>query len=257
MPPGRRGGGPPGCGRRRLRSAGVDRRRWSARPSTSTVPLARGRVAQIASASSRCPLPATPHTATISPACRSNDTSCKRALAAIAVGAQVVHRRGRPDRDRPAVDVRRRASVVNTTSRPTISRASSRGDVSATAIGAHVAAIAQHGDAVGHGHHLVELVGDEHHRSAVGRHRPQGREQHLRFLRGEHSGRLVEDQHAGVACQRLEDLDPLLLADRELPHLRRRIDVQAHSAPRAQSPVRRSSGAARARARRARRSRRR
>ena len=42
-------------------------------------------------------------------------------------------------------------------------------------------------------------------------------EQRLGLLRGEHSGRLVEDQHARLAVERLQDLDPLLLADRQLP----------------------------------------
>jgi hypothetical protein len=35
---------------------------------------------------------------------------------------------------------------------------------------------------------------------------------------------LVEDQHAGAAANRLHDLHALLLADRELPDLRSRID---------------------------------
>ena len=39
----------------------------------------------------------------------------------------------------------------------------------------------------------------------------------VRLLRCEHRGRLVEDQHPRVPIEGLEDLDPLLLADRELP----------------------------------------
>ena len=35
------------------------------------------------------------------------------------------------------------------------------------------------------------------------------------LLRREHGGRLVEDQDAGVAVERLEDFDALLLADRQ------------------------------------------
>ena len=38
-------------------------------------------------------------------------------------------------------------------------------------------------------------------------------EQLVRLLRGQHGGRLVEDQHLGAAVERLQDLDPLLLAD--------------------------------------------
>ena len=37
------------------------------------------------------------------------------------------------------------------------------------------------------------------------------------LLRRQHGGRLVEDQDARVAVERLQDLDPLLLAERELP----------------------------------------
>jgi hypothetical protein len=43
---------------------------------------------------------------------------------------------------------------------------------------------------------------------------------------GEHRGRLVEDQQAGVAVERLEDLDPLLEADREVLDQRVGVDRQ-------------------------------
>ena len=43
----------------------------------------------------------------------------------------------------------------------------------------------------------------------------QRREQRLDLLRDEHRGRLVEDEHPAVAVERLQDLDALLLADRE------------------------------------------
>ena len=132
-------------------------------------------------------------------------------------------------------------SDVNTTSRPTMIRASSRVDVSATSTVPTLRAVAQHGDAIGHRHHLVELVRDEHDRPALGRHRPQRLEQHLGLLRREHGGRLVEDQHRGVACERLEDLDPLLLADRQLPDLGRRDRPAGRSARRAPPPARRST----------------
>ena len=46
-------------------------------------------------------------------------------------------------------------------------------------------------------------------------------EQLVGLLRGEHRGRLVEDQQVDVAGERLDDLDPLLGADRQVLHQRR------------------------------------
>ena len=44
---------------------------------------------------------------------------------------------------------------------------------------------------------------------------PQRGEQRLALLRRQHRGRLVEDQDAGAAVERLQDLDALALADRQ------------------------------------------
>ena len=82
------------------------------------------------------------------------------------------------------------------------------------------AAAAQHGDAIGDRHHLVQLVRDEDDGAPLVRHRAQRREERLHLLRRQHRRRLVEDQDARVAVQRLEDLDALLLADGELPDAR-------------------------------------
>ena len=46
------------------------------------------------------------------------------------------------------------------------------------------------------------------------------------LLRGQHPGRLVEDQDAGAAEQGLEDLDPLLHADRQLADRGVEIDLE-------------------------------
>ena len=51
---------------------------------------------------------------------------------------------------------------------------------------------------------------------SVGHRAERGEERH-RLLRREHRGRLVHDQDARLAVERLQDLDALLLADRELP----------------------------------------
>ena len=55
----------------------------------------------------------------------------------------------------------------------------------------------------------------------------QGREQRLGFLRRQHGGRLIQNQDAGIAVERLQDLDPLALADRKIGDAGVRIDRQA------------------------------
>ena len=82
-------------------------------------------------------------------------------------------------------------------------------------------------DPVRDGEHLAELVADEHHAPAVGGHGVERPEQLVDLLRGEDRGRLVHDQDACPAVEELQDLDPLLLADGELPDLRSRVDAHA------------------------------
>ncbi len=84
----------------------------------------------------------------------------------------------------------------------------------------------QHGDAVGDGHHLVQLVRDEDDRPSLGGDLAQRQEQRVGLLRREHRGRLVEDEDTRVLVEGVEDLDALLLADTELPHVRVRVDRQ-------------------------------
>jgi hypothetical protein len=69
-------------------------------------------------------------------------------------------------------------------------------------------ALAQHQHAGGDGHDLVQLVGDEDDGEAAGEREAQRAEERLGLLRGEHGGRLVEHEDAGVAVERLEDLRP-------------------------------------------------
>ena len=73
----------------------------------------------------------------------------------------------------------------------------------------------------------MQLVRDEDDRASFVRHHTQRLEQRLRLLRCQHGGRLVEDQDARLAVQRLQDLHALLLADRELPDPRARVDREA------------------------------
>ncbi len=69
-----------------------------------------------------------------------------------------------------------------------------------------------------------------------GHHLGQRGEQRLAFLRRQHRGRLVEDQDARVAVQRLEDLDPLPLADRQAADPRLRLHRQAEALRHLQQP---------------------
>ena len=87
-------------------------------------------------------------------------------------------------------------------------------------------AAAQDGDPVGDLGHLVQLVADEDDRHALARQRPEDLEQLLRLLRREHRSRLVEDEDVGVPVERLQDLDPLLLADRDVLDARGRVDPE-------------------------------
>ena len=67
---------------------------------------------------------------------------------------------------------------------------------------------------------------DEDHGLAARREAADHLEQLLRLLRGEHGGRLVEDEDVRVAIERLQDLDALLLPDGDVLDPRRRVDRQ-------------------------------
>ena len=74
----------------------------------------------------------------------------------------------------------------------------------------------QDGDPVGDLEHLVQLVADEDDRHALALEALEDPEELLRLLRREHRGRLVEDEDVRAAVERLQDLDALLLADRDV-----------------------------------------
>ena len=117
-------------------------------------------------------------------------------------------------------------STRSSTLRPTISSASSSVEVSAVAPVRHHRALAHDRDVVGHRHDLAQLVGDQHDRAALVAQVAQDAEQMVGLLRRQHAGRLVQDQHLGAAEQRLEDLDPLLEADRQVVHHGVEIDLE-------------------------------
>ncbi len=91
---------------------------------------------------------------------------------------------------------------------------------------AHRAAQAQHGDAVGHGQHFLELVRDEDDGLALRYERAHDLEQFADLLRGQHRGRLVEDEDVGLAEEQLDDLDALLHADRQVFNVGVRVHFQ-------------------------------
>ena len=80
----------------------------------------------------------------------------------------------------------------------------------------HHLAPAHDGDLIRDGQDLPQLVGDEDDGRALIPQLFQHLEQVIRLLRGQHPGGLVEDQDAGAAIERLEDLDPLLQAHRQI-----------------------------------------
>ena len=81
-------------------------------------------------------------------------------------------------------------------------------------------------DRVGDLQHLVELVGDEQDRLALGLQLPQVGEELLDLLGHEDGRRLVEDQDAGTPEEDLDDLDPLAHADAECADQLVRVDIQ-------------------------------
>src|SRR5438034_511528 len=72
--------------------------------------------------------------------------------------------------------------------------------------------------------HLVQLVRDEDDGASVLRHGPDRVEEGVGLLGRQHGRRLVEDEDPRVLVQRLQDLDALLLPDRELPDARPWVD---------------------------------
>ena len=64
--------------------------------------------------------------------------------------------------------------------------------------------------------HLAQLVGNEDDGRAVLDQCDQGLEQVLHFARGEHRGRLIQNEDGGLSIQGFEDLDALAQPDGKL-----------------------------------------
>ncbi len=90
------------------------------------------------------------------------------------------------------------------------------------------AAVAQDSDAVAEGGDLLQMVGDEDDADAVLAERPDDPEELGHLFGGEHGGRLVHDQDAGVEGERLGDLDHLEPGDAQFAHPGARCYVHAH-----------------------------
>ena len=80
------------------------------------------------------------------------------------------------------------------------------------------AALAQHGHVIRDQEGIVEVMRDEHHGPLTGRPSLDPRQEIARLRRGQHRGRLVEDQQGGVAREGLHDFEPLLGAHRKTTH---------------------------------------
>ena len=184
------------------------------------MPPVAGRMPASTSSSSDWPLPATPAMPRISPARTSKLTDFSRATPLASIERQVLdleHHRAGPGRrlldpeQHPAPDHQlgelRRAGLGGR-ERP------------------HHLAAAHDADLVGHRHDLAQLVGDQDDRLPLGLQVLEDAEQVVGLGRGQHAGRLVEDQDVALAVERLQDLDPLLEPDRELADHRVGVDLE-------------------------------
>ena len=89
---------------------------------------------------------------------------------------------------------------------------------------AGVAAVLEHGDAIGDGEHLVHAVADEHDGAPLLAQPPHGGEQLLHLVFAQSRRRLVEHQDARRSGHRLGDLDELALGERETAHGEPRVE---------------------------------
>ena len=114
------------------------------------------------------------------------------------------------------------------TSRPIISRTISRAGAGALGEGLDVAAVAEDRERVAERLDLVHPVRDEDRGDALAPSaRARRRVDGLDVAAGQRRGRLVEDQHRGVAAERLGDLDHLPARQAEVADQRARVDVLA------------------------------
>ena len=163
---------------------------------------------------SRCPLPSTPASPTISPGRTSRSTSWKRGPGEPAHAQQRLAVRGELGLGRKClVD-----GAADDEAQDLRLRDARRGHRAARL------AVAQHRDAVGDALHLGQAVRDVDDGRARGRDRAHLLEQQLALDGRQRLGRLVEHEHLRLERQRLGDLDELAIGHAQLADPRRRID---------------------------------
>ena len=177
------------------------------RPPTITCPETGRRRPVIASISSVWPFPSTPARPTISPACTVSETPLHGAQPALVVDLEVSHLQQRlAGLCRLLFHAEQHLAPDHHAREARLGRALARNGVDPLAA-------PQDRDPVGDLEHLVQLVADEDDRRALLLEALDDPEQLARLLRGQHGGRLVEDQDLGAAVEGLQDLDALLLPD--------------------------------------------
>ncbi len=212
-------------------------------PNNCTSPAVARRWPATTSASSRWPLPSTPATPRISPWCRTSETF------------SMPEERPSPPAETPTSSSSTSPLTCEAWRRST-RRALELGDGGARArlvtehdahdLGLQLlgraraqvvlgqaaghAALLEDRDAVADRGRLVQLVRDEDERHSRLLQPDQDLLELRDALRREHRGRLVQDQHARAAPQRLDDLDLLLLTEREVARARARVDLDAERA---------------------------
>ena len=217
----------------------ADERFATSTPPTLALPGARAAGPVMTWASSVWPLPATPAMPTISPARTSSDDAAQGRQAAVAVGLDA---RRRTARTGPGWNGVRssRSRTVPADHQAGEARPWSRrrpGCPAAVTLPRRMTVIRSAMASTS-----AELVADEDDAPAGVGHRSQGPEELVHLLRRQHGRRLVHDQDPRAAVEHLEDLDPLLLADRELPDLGPRVDPQPECARPGRRSPRRSAG---------------
>ena len=93
--------------------------------------------------------------------------------------------------------------------------------------GCNHAAVVEHGDVVGDGHHHVDVVLDQDDRDAAVREQADQRLETLDLAVREARGRLVEQQEPRLERERARDLEPALVAERQIARLLRRVVGEA------------------------------
>ena len=88
-------------------------------------------------------------------------------------------------------------------------------------------AVLDDGDVVGDAEELLQAVRDVENGDTASLEASEVFKEYVDFRIGEHGGRLVEDEDAHVARQRLGDFDHLLVGDAEVAGARARVDVVA------------------------------